>query len=33
MWVSQDFLREYLQVQAVKFAIVDAAFDLAFGQR
>ncbi|MFN3627366.1 hypothetical protein [Parvibaculum sp.] len=31
MWVSQDFLREYLQVQAVKFAIVDTAFDLAFG--
>lgn len=33
MWVSRGFLREYLQVQAVKFALVDTAFDLSLGRR
>lgn len=33
MWVSREFLHEYLQVQAVKFALVDTAFDLSLGQR
>jgi len=27
MWMSRGFLREYLHVQAVKLALIDAAFD------
>jgi hypothetical protein len=31
MWVSNDFRREYTMAQAVKLAIIDAAFDACFG--
>jgi hypothetical protein len=31
MWVSSDFYREYMTAQAVKLAIIDAAFVEAFG--
>jgi hypothetical protein len=31
MWVSGDFYREYMTAQAVKLAIIDAAFAAAFG--
>lgn len=31
MWVSADFYREYMTAQAVKLAIIDAAFVEAFG--
>lgn len=30
MWVSRDFYREYMTAQAVKLAIIDAAFDVCF---
>ena len=30
MWVSDDFRREYATAQAVKLAIIDAAFDACF---
>ena len=32
MWVSAGFRREYVTAQAVKLAIIDAAFDACFGQ-
>ncbi|RJG41576.1 hypothetical protein [Mesorhizobium sp. DCY119] len=31
MWISRDFLEEYVTAQAVKLAIVDAAYDNCFG--
>jgi hypothetical protein len=31
MWVSSGFRREYATAQAVKLAIIDAAFDACFG--
>lgn len=31
MWVSSDFYREYMTAQAVKLAIIDAAFEEALG--
>ncbi len=31
MWVSSDFHREYMTAQAVKLAIIDAAFEEALG--
>jgi hypothetical protein len=31
MWVSSDFYREYMTAQAVKLAIMDAAFEQALG--
>ena len=31
MWVSAGFRREYVRAQAVKLAIIDAAFDACFG--
>lgn len=31
MWVSRDFYNEYMTAQAVKLAIIDAAFAEAFG--
>ena len=33
MWVSAGFRREYVRAQAVKLAIIDAAFDACFGGR
>ena len=30
MWVSRDFYREYMTAQAVKLAIIDAAFAVSF---
>ena len=33
MWVSAGFRREYVTAQAVKLAIIDAAFDACFGGR
>ena len=33
MWVSDGFRREYARAQAVKLAIIDAAFDACFGPR
>ena len=32
MWMSRDFHREYVTAQAVKLAIVDAAFATRLGQ-
>lgn len=32
MWVSADFLREMVMAQAVKLAIIDAAFEAACGE-
>ncbi|UVK47171.1 hypothetical protein BPNPMPFG_002932 [Mesorhizobium sp. AR07] len=32
MWVSRDFYQEYMTAQAVKLAIMDAAFVEAFGE-
>ncbi|MEI5677097.1 MULTISPECIES: hypothetical protein [unclassified Mesorhizobium] len=31
MWISKDFLNEYMTAQAVKLAIVDAAYEKCFG--
>jgi hypothetical protein len=33
MWVSSGFRREYAMAQAVKLAIVDAAFAACFGRQ
>ena len=33
MWVSADFRREYATAQAVKLAIIDAAFDACFSRK
>jgi hypothetical protein len=33
MWVSAGFRREYVRAQAVKLAIIDAAFDACFRRR
>lgn len=30
MWVSSDFYQEYMVAQAVKLAIIDAAFSASF---
>jgi hypothetical protein len=32
MWVSSGFRREYVTAQAVKLAIIDAAFEACFRQ-